>query len=71
MAVFIVDLYLQSLLCSVDLCVYSFASTVLSYSCSFIMILKIGSCEYSNFILNFQNCFDYACLDLQIFFVFK
>ena len=46
MAVFIVGLYVHSLLCSVDLCVYPFARTVLSFSCSFVMILKVGSCEY-------------------------
>jgi len=52
---FDVDLFLGSVFCSIDFCVYP-ETVPLSWLCSYIIILNIGE-SASSFIFLFQNCF--------------
>lgn len=53
--VIFVWVYFWTLFCSIDLCVLLHQYSHCLDNCTFIIRLKIKSCDYSNFILLFQN----------------
>ena len=52
-------LFPGSLSCSIDLCVYFYANTILFDYYSFVIQFEIRKCDASNFVLLSQDCFGY------------